>query len=87
MNWKQIEDHWDRASGQVRTAWGKLTVDDVADTARQRQYLLAKLEKRYGVLKGDVAKHVNGWLGKVEADADARPTPEPGENARPDERH
>ena len=77
MNWKQIEGQWDRLSGQVKTEWEKLTDEDVADIAGKRQHLVARLQERYGALKGDVERQINGWLEKVAPSSDARPTTKP----------
>jgi uncharacterized protein YjbJ (UPF0337 family) len=65
MNWNQIEGRWDQLAGQVKSQWGKLTDDDLAKIAGKRQQLVGKLQERYGVLKGDVERQVNEWLGKL----------------------
>ena len=76
MNWSQIEGRWDQLAGQVKSQWGKLTDDDLKNIAGKRQQLVGKLQERYGVVKEDIEKQVNEWLGSVKADhASAPETP------------
>jgi uncharacterized protein YjbJ (UPF0337 family) len=84
MNWNQIEGRWDQFAGQVKSQWGKLSDDDLKNIAGKRQQLVGKLQERYGVLKEDLEKQVNHWLGTVKtgepasspAKADAPPSEE-----------
>ena len=75
MNWNVIEGRWDQLAGQVKSQWGKLTDDDLKNIAGKRQQLVGKLQERYGVLKGDIERQVNEWIGKI--------TPEPANDAAP----
>jgi uncharacterized protein YjbJ (UPF0337 family) len=54
-------------AGQVKSQWGKLTDDDLKNIAGKRQQLVGKLQERYGVLRGDIEKQINEWIGKVQA--------------------
>ena len=67
MQWKQVDGRWDQLVGQIKAQWGKLTGEDLDAIAGKRQQLVAKLQERYGALKGDVERQVNEWLGKVES--------------------
>jgi uncharacterized protein YjbJ (UPF0337 family) len=75
MNWNQIEGRWDQFAGQVKSQWGKLTDDDLKNIAGKRQQLVGKLQERYGVLKEDLEKQVNHWLGTVKTDPPAKSDP------------
>ena len=68
MNWTQLEGRWDQLAGQVKSQWEKLTDDDLQRIAGQRQRLVGKLQERYGILKEDIEKQVNEWLGGVKPD-------------------
>jgi uncharacterized protein YjbJ (UPF0337 family) len=78
MNWNQIEGRWDQLAGQVKSQWGKLTDDDLKNIAGKRQELVGKLQERYGVLKGDIEKQVNEWIGKI-----GKVQPEPASASAP----
>jgi len=75
MNWEQIESHWDRVAGQVKAEWEKLTDDDLLTIAGKRPRLAARLQQRYGIVKGDIEKQINDWLRKLNAQADTLPPP------------
>lgn len=85
MNWKQIEDSWERVSGRVKAEWETLLVKDPTGTATRRLDLVTQLQQRYDTLKGGVEKQVNGWLGKAppadlrrtQPSAAPKPTDEP----------
>jgi len=64
MNWKQIEDSWERMSGRVKAEWETLLVKDTTEITTKRLHLVTKLQQRYDTLKGGVERQVNGWLGK-----------------------
>jgi uncharacterized protein YjbJ (UPF0337 family) len=75
MNWNQIEGRWDQFAGQVKSQWGKLSDDDLKNIAGKRQQLVGKLQERYGVLKEELEKQVNHWLGTVKPDQTGRNAP------------
>ncbi len=75
MNWNQIEGRWDQLAGQVKSQWGKLTDDDLKNIAGKRQQLVGKLQERYGILKGDLEKQVNEWIGRLKPDPHNDPAP------------
>ena len=81
MNWSQVEGRWEQFAGQVKSQWGKLTDDDLQNIAGKRQQLVGKLQERYGILKEDLEKQVNHWLGTVEPQqtAEGEPTDAPVE--------
>jgi uncharacterized protein YjbJ (UPF0337 family) len=75
MNWDQIEGRWDQFAGQVKVQWGKLTDDDLKTIAGKRQQLVGKLQERYGIVKADIEKQVNTWLGSVKPEHSSAPPP------------
>lgn len=66
MNWEQIEGKWDQVRGEVKTAWGKLTDDDLRQLAGKKDQLVGKIQERYGVLKDEAEKQVDVWLHKLD---------------------
>ena len=65
MNWDTIAGKWKEIGGQLRTKWGKLTDDDLAQINGSREQLEGKLQARYGYAKDQVKKDVDDWLGRM----------------------
>ena len=61
MNWDQIAGNWKVAQGKARAQWGKLTDDDMAVVAGNRDQLIGKVQARYGVSKEEAARQVDDW--------------------------
>jgi uncharacterized protein YjbJ (UPF0337 family) len=51
MNQDIIKGKWSQLSGKLKEKWGKLTDDDVNMLDGHRDYLLGKLQERYGIAK------------------------------------
>lgn len=64
MNWDRIEGQWRQLTGQVKSAVGKATDDDVMNVAGTGRRLIGVLQSRYGVLKDHIDTEINGWTGK-----------------------
>ncbi|MFT3923909.1 MAG: CsbD family protein [Myxococcales bacterium] len=67
MNWTQIEGKWDQVKGQLRSQWGKLTDDDVANLRGKKDQLVGKIQERYGVAKDEAEQQIDTWLKKFNA--------------------
>jgi uncharacterized protein YjbJ (UPF0337 family) len=65
MNWDRIKGQWRQWTGRLKSSWGKATDDDATNMVGKRQVLIGKLQERYGVLKDDAEKQVDGALAKV----------------------
>jgi uncharacterized protein YjbJ (UPF0337 family) len=48
MNWDQIKNNWKTVSDNIKLTWGKLSDDDLAEIAGQRDQLVNMLQERYG---------------------------------------
>jgi uncharacterized protein YjbJ (UPF0337 family) len=73
MNWTQIEGQWHQIKGNAKSAWAKLTDDDLKNVAGKRDQLIGKVQERYGVLKADAEKQVDQWIAKLSPSHD-KPT-------------
>lgn len=62
MNWDQIEGQWSQIKGQAKSAWAKLTDDDLKNIAGKKDVLIGKVQARYGVLKDEAEKQVDAWI-------------------------
>jgi uncharacterized protein YjbJ (UPF0337 family) len=61
VNWDHIEGNWKRFKGNVRQQWGKLTDDQLDVIAGKREHLAGKIQKTYGVSKGEAEKQLDSW--------------------------
>jgi uncharacterized protein YjbJ (UPF0337 family) len=61
VNWEQTKGQWNQAKGAVKKQWGKLTDDDLAVIAGQRDQLVGKIQERYGIAKEEADKQVKTW--------------------------
>ncbi|HWU52514.1 MAG TPA: CsbD family protein [Tahibacter sp.] len=48
MNTDIIKGKWKQLSGQAKVQWNKLTDDDLGVADGHREYLVGKLQERYG---------------------------------------
>lgn len=76
MNWEQIEGQWQQLTGSLKSQWGKLTDDDLANAAGKKDRLIGKLQERYGILKEDAEKQVDHWIAKL------LPKPDPDDDTK-----
>ncbi|MFG1461799.1 CsbD family protein [Xanthobacter sp. DSM 24535] len=68
MNWDRIEGNWKQFTGNVKTQWGKLTDDDIAEIKGNREILEGKLQERYGLAKDEVKRQVDSWASNSRID-------------------
>jgi uncharacterized protein YjbJ (UPF0337 family) len=73
MNWDTIEGRWDQLKGNVRSKWAKLTDDDVSSVSAKKDKLVGKIQERYGILKDEAERQVDGWLNTLNDDVDRKP--------------
>jgi uncharacterized protein YjbJ (UPF0337 family) len=66
MTWIEIEAQWPHVSTQAKSKWAKLSDHDLTLVAGNRERLVGKLEKRYGLPREDGERHVDEW-GAFEA--------------------
>lgn len=53
-----IKGKWKQATGRIKEHWGKLTDDDMTAAEGHRDYLIGKIQERYGVAREEAAKQV-----------------------------
>ncbi len=58
MNNDIIKGKWKQLSGKIKQKWGDLTDDDLTVVDGSRDYLLGKVQERYGVAKDAAEKQV-----------------------------
>ena len=61
MNQDIIQGKWSQIKGSLKTQWGKLTDDDLARMDGNRQYLVGRLQERYGFQKDQAEQEVRSF--------------------------
>ena len=51
MNEDIIKGKWSQLRGKIKEKWGKLTEGDLNGAEGHREYLIGKLQERYGIAK------------------------------------
>lgn len=59
--WQKIAGNWKQFSGEVRRRWGLLTDHDLDEIRGDRDFLISKLQERYGYALGDANRKVEDW--------------------------
>ncbi len=58
MDPEQIKGNWKQLKGNIKKQWGKLTDDDLDEAEGHRDYLIGKIQERYGIAKDEARKQV-----------------------------
>jgi uncharacterized protein YjbJ (UPF0337 family) len=56
-----VEAKWEQIKGSVRKQWGKLTDDDLAYVAGEREKLIGRLMDRYKLTRDQVEAQLSTW--------------------------
>jgi uncharacterized protein YjbJ (UPF0337 family) len=67
MNWKIVQGNWTQLKGEIKERWGKLTDDDLDLIAGEKDKLLGRLRKRYGILEDEAEMEVDDFLNQETA--------------------
>lgn len=65
MNWDQIKTDWKDVSDKIKRTWGKLSEDDLAVIAGQRDQLASLLQQRYGYAKVDAENKIDKFARQL----------------------
>lgn len=65
MNNDIIQGKWTQLKGSLKAKWGKLTDDDLARADGNREYLIGKLQERYGWQRDQVEREVHQFEQQV----------------------
>ncbi|MCP1623196.1 CsbD family protein [Pseudomonas nitroreducens] len=61
MNTDVIKGKWKQLSGTLKEKWGKLTDDDLQQADGHAEYLVGKLQERYGWTKEKAEEEVRDF--------------------------
>ncbi|HSX62391.1 MAG TPA: CsbD family protein [Tahibacter sp.] len=66
MNQDIIKGKWKQVAGQAKVQWNKLTDDDLGVADGHREYLVGKLQERYGWAKDQAEKEVDSFESRLQ---------------------
>ncbi len=58
MNEDRIKGQWKQLTGKIQAKWGKLTNDDLDVAEGNADYLVGKVQERYGIARDEAEKQV-----------------------------
>jgi uncharacterized protein YjbJ (UPF0337 family) len=61
MNQDIIKGKWTQLTGTLKQKWAKLTDDDLGQVDGHREYLVGKLQERYGLAKDKADEQVRDF--------------------------
>jgi uncharacterized protein YjbJ (UPF0337 family) len=61
MNEDRIKGQWKQLQGKLKARWGKLTDDDLQIADGNTEYLVGKLQERYGIAKDKAREQVTAF--------------------------
>jgi uncharacterized protein YjbJ (UPF0337 family) len=61
MNEDKLKGRWKQLHGKLKSRWGKLTDDDVDVANGDAEYLVGKLQERYGMAKDEAMKQLRDF--------------------------
>ena len=61
METDTIKGQWKQLKGKVKEKWGKLTDDDLTQVEGRRDYLIGRIQERYGIAKEKATEEVRNF--------------------------
>ncbi|QDK38706.1 CsbD family protein [Bdellovibrio sp. NC01] len=65
MNKQTVSGDWKILKGKIKTAWGKLTDDDIDSAEGNLNELEGKIQKAYGLTKEEATKKFNEFRNSL----------------------
>ncbi|HZP13757.1 MAG TPA: CsbD family protein [Nevskiaceae bacterium] len=56
-----IKGQWKQLKGKIKEKWGKLTDDDLTEVEGRRDYLIGRIQERYGIAKEKATEQVRDF--------------------------
>ncbi len=61
MNEDIFKGKWKQLTGKIQTKWGKLTNDDLDVAEGNADYLIGKVQERYGIRREEAEEQVRNF--------------------------
>lgn len=65
MNDDKIQGQWKQLAGKAKAQWGKLTDDDLKVAEGNSEYLVGKIQERYGIQRDEAKKQVKDFSSRL----------------------
>ncbi|WP_410473907.1 CsbD family protein [Guyparkeria sp. TX1] len=65
MDSDRIKGKWKQIKGRIKEEWGDLRDDDLDEAEGHRDYLVGKVQERYGIGKDEARKQVEEFERKL----------------------
>ena len=62
MNPQILKGRWNQLKGEIRTRWGQLNEDDLAQIEGKTEILIGKLQERYGYRREQAEKEIDDFM-------------------------
>jgi uncharacterized protein YjbJ (UPF0337 family) len=69
MNQDIIKGQWAQLKGSLKSQWGKLTDDDLSRADGNHQYLVGRLQERYGWQKDQAEREIREFARNLQKKA------------------
>jgi len=63
--WHQIAGNWKQLKGKAKQQWGELTDDELTIIEGNRDLLIGKIQKHYGVSREEAEQQVDNWANTL----------------------
>jgi uncharacterized protein YjbJ (UPF0337 family) len=58
MSEDNTKDDWKQLAGRIKAKWGRLTDDEIQESEGNTDYLIGKLQERYGLAREQVEENL-----------------------------
>ena len=65
MNWDQVQGNWKQLSGRAKEKWGKLTDNELTESAGRREQLAGLLQERYGYAREEADRVIDEFSAEL----------------------
>ena len=64
MNWESVKGNWHELKGLAKSRWAKLSDDDLMAVAGDRERLVGKLQRHYGLTREEAEREIDAFRWK-----------------------
>lgn len=58
MDENVVKDNWKQLAGRIKAKWSRLTDEEIQEAEGNTEYLIGKLQERYGMAKEQVEENL-----------------------------
>ncbi len=69
MNWDIIKGNWSQMTGEIKSKWGDLTDDEIAEANGEREKFVGLIQEKYGMAKSDAEAQVDRFFAELKSAA------------------